>query len=74
MVGIAMDSPERDRFGKCLVKELVSQIPDLFVRSRDIKREYYPIMGPYTFSSLVVLKRREVILTFCIFSLRVSLS
>ena len=36
--------------------------PDLLVRSRDIKLEYYPVVSPATFPSLIVFKRREVIL------------
>ena len=38
MVGIAMDSAEPYRFRKRLPKKVVRQIPDLFVRSGNIKR------------------------------------
>ena len=62
MVGIAMDSCERDSLRKRLLKKVVRQILDLFVRSGDIKREYYPVVRPATFASLVIFKRCEVIL------------
>jgi hypothetical protein len=37
MGGIAMDSAERDRLRKRLLKKVVRQVSDLFVSSRDIK-------------------------------------
>ena len=44
MVGIPMDSAERNRLWKCLLKEVIRQISDLLIGRREIIREDYAVM------------------------------
>src|SRR6266567_3467624 len=60
MVGIPMESAERNRLWKCLLKEVIRQISDLLIGRRDIKREDYPVMRSSSFPPFVVFQCSEI--------------
>src|SRR5215813_4086263 len=60
MVGIPMDSAERNRLRKCLFKEVIRQISDLLIGRRYIKREDYSVMRSSSLPPFVVFQRAEI--------------